>query len=333
MSAVGAGEDLSQFREVRRIGASDARRMRAAAYADGRISRAEAERIVAVNKAASRRCRQWTDFFVEAVTDHIVHQERPAGFISEQNADWLIATISRDGVVGTLSELELLVTALEKAKSSPDRLVAFALKQVAIAVIEGKGPLAGVPGHLPNVVEKAEVDLLRRILHAFGGSGNIAITRGEAELLLIINDCCVEEMNHPSWNDLFVKAMTNFVMCSSGYEAPTRSEALRRDDFFDRADADLGAFFARMVSGGISGILEAYSSPAGIETEWEARNLSREAATRRGTAIDHEEAEWLVGRMATDRLLRDNERAFLGFIRKSSPSIHPALKPLMDKVA
>ena len=45
MSAVGAGEDLSQFREVRTIGASDARRMRAAAYADGRISRAEVERI------------------------------------------------------------------------------------------------------------------------------------------------------------------------------------------------------------------------------------------------------------------------------------------------
>jgi hypothetical protein len=333
MDDLQAGEYLSQFKALETIGARDVKLMRAAAYADGRISRAEAERILAVNDTARETCPQWADFFVEAVTDYIVHQEKPEGFVSEDNADWLVAAISSNGTVDTLTELELLVTALEKAKSSPDRLVAFALKQIADAVIDGKGPLAHVPGHLPNVVEKAEVDLLRRILYAFGGSGNIAITRAEAELLLNINDRTCEEMNHPSWNELFVKAMTNFVMCSSGYEAPTRAEALRRDDFFDRADADIGGFFARMISGGVSGILEAYSSSAGIETEWEARNLSRQAEARRAEAIDADEALWLVERMGTDRLLRDNERAFLAFIRKSSPSIHPALKPLMDKVA
>lgn len=327
-----AGKYLSQFKALETIGARDVKRVRAAAYADGRISRAEAERILAINEAATETCPQWADFFVESVTDYIVHQERPEGFISEDNADWLVAAISRDGTVETLTELELLATALEKARSSPDGLVAFALKQIADAVVDGKGPLAHVPGHLPNVVEKAEVDLLRRILYAFGGSGNIAITRAEAELLLSINDRTCEEMNHPSWNELFIKAMTNFVMCSSGYEAPTRAEALRRDDFFDRADADIGGFFARMISG-VSGILEAYSSSAGIETEWEARNLFREAEARRAEAIDADEAQWLVERMGNDRLLRDNERAFLAFIRKSSPSIHPALKPLMDKVA
>ena len=89
------------------------------------------------------QCAEWPGFFVEAVTDYIVHQEKPQGYVSEDNAEWLIRAISRDGVVDTAVEMELLVTVLEKAKSSPERLSAYALEQVALAVIDGNGPLAG----------------------------------------------------------------------------------------------------------------------------------------------------------------------------------------------
>ncbi len=332
------GEDkaaavLASYRNSERVTAKDVKRMRGAVYADGIVSRAEAELMLAVAKPGTETCPEWHAFFVEALTDHIVHQEVPVGYMSEANADWLIEAISRDGTVETMTELELLVTVLEKAKASPERLVAFALSQVADAVIDNKGPLARVPGRMPNVVDRWEVELLRRILHAFGGDGNIAITRAEAEVLFTINDRTVEEMNDPSWNELFIKAMANFVMGSSGYEPPTREEALRRDAFFERADVDVGSFFARMVSGGMSAIFDAYAEPSGAESEWDARIRAREAAARRAEAIDQDEAAWLAERMGGGRLLHDNERALLSLIKSASPSIHPALKPLIDKVA
>jgi hypothetical protein len=34
-----------------------------------------------------------------------------------------------------------------------------------------------------------------------------------------------------------------------------------------------------------------------------------------------------------DRLIHDNERALLGFIRQAASAIHPDLKPLLEKVA
>ena len=121
-----------------------------------------------------------------------------------------------------------------------------------IAIVDGKGSLGQGRETATGVVDRAEVDLLRRILHACGGDGNIAITRAEAEALFRINDATCEEMNDAAWNELFVKAIANFVLSASGYEPPSRAEALRREAFFENADADIGGFFARMVSGGAS---------------------------------------------------------------------------------
>jgi hypothetical protein len=80
---------------------------------------------------------------------------------------------------------------------------------VAHAVIDGKGPLMLGGALVPGLIAKAEVELLRRILHAHGGDGNIAITRAEAEVLFRINERTAQGHNDPSWNDLFVKAIAN----------------------------------------------------------------------------------------------------------------------------
>jgi hypothetical protein len=241
--------------------------------------------------------------------------------------------ISRDGMVDSRTELELLVHVLEEARSSPGRLCVYALEQVAHAVIDGNGPLMLGGAMVPGLIAKAEVELLRRILHAHGGDGNIAITRAEAEVLFRINERTAQGHNDPSWSDLFVKAIANFVMCSAGYEAPTRDVALRRDVFLEQANPEIGGFFSRMISGGIAGIMEAYRSPGDIGAEWEAKNRAAEALARRAEIIDADEASWLTGHIGADRPLYENERALLTLIKQASPEIHPALRPLLDKVA
>ena len=317
-----------------KITAEDVTMLRREVFADGVVSRGEAEALFALDQTARDKCDEWAPFFVEAVTDYIVHQEKPEGYISEQNADWLVRIVSRDGMVDSRTELELLVHVLEEAKSSPGQLSAYALEQVAHAVVDGKGPLMQGGSLVPGHIAKAEVDLLRRILYAYGGDGNIAISKVEAEVLFRINDRTAAAENDPSWNDLFVKAIANYVMCSAGYEPPTREATLRHENFLDEGAPTLGGFFSRMASGGFAAILEAYHSPGDIEAEWEAKNRAAEALARRAETIDADEAEWLAERVGGgQRPLRDNERALLTLIKHASPEIHPALKPLLDKVA
>ncbi|WP_376704266.1 hypothetical protein RQ479_04640 [Mesorhizobium sp. ISC25] len=315
-----------------RITAEDVVMLRREVFGDGVVTRGEAEALFALDATAKDKCAEWLEFFVEAVTDFIVHQEKPAGYVSQENADWLIRTISRDGMVDSRTELELLVHVLEVAKSSPSTLSGYALEQVAHAVVEGNGPLMTGGRLIPGSIAKAEVELLRRILYAYGGDGNIAISRAEAEVLFEINERTAAGDNDPSWNDLFVKAIANFVMCSAGYEPPVRDVALRRDSFFEQADPEIGGFFSRMVSDGLSGIMEAYRSPGDVEAEWESRNKAAEALARRAETVDAGEAKWLAEHIG-DRPLHENERALLTLINHASPEIHPALKPLIDKVA
>ena len=317
-----------------RIVAEDVLLLRREVFRDGVVSRGEAESLFALDASCDDKCPEWSDFFVEALTDYLVHQEKPAGYVSQDNADWLIRAISTDGKVDTASELELLVKILETARKSPDRLVAFALSQVAIAVTEGEGVLARRRGSLtPGSIMEAEVELMRRILFAAGGDGHLGISRAEAEVLFDLNDRTAHADNHPSWDELFVKALANYLMCASGYTPPSREDALRRDRLLEEEDVNIGRFFSRMVSGGLSGILDAYRREDGAEAWHRARNARLEAETAIAERIDNAEAEWLATRIGRDGRFHRNEAALLAFLRDESPEIHPALKPLIERIA
>ena len=74
-----------------RITAEDVIMLRREVFGDGVVTRGEAEALFALDSTAKDKCEEWPVFFVEAVTDYLVHQEKPAGYISRENADWLVA--------------------------------------------------------------------------------------------------------------------------------------------------------------------------------------------------------------------------------------------------
>jgi len=316
----------------RRIGPMDVAALRRTVYHDGAAEAGEVEKLFAIDETVRDFDPSWPSLFVEAVTDYLVEQAAPQGYVSEENADWLMARISRDGTVKTATELELLVKVLEKAKSSPEKLVAFALRQVQKAVVDGEGPLAAGGTLTPGRVGRAEAELLRRILYAFGGDRNIAITRAEADILFDINDATADADNDPAWSDLFVKAIANFMMAVSGYAVPSREEAMRRETWLDSPSGGVADFFGRMAAGGLRGIFQAYRQP-GAEAAWAERNARAEVAAASAEVVTAEEAEWLARRMGRDGMLHPNEKALLRFIRDEAPSIHPSLQSLIAKAA
>lgn len=323
---------LARVRSTGTVTEDDVLEARRSVYGnDGMIDAGEIDGLFAVDEAAGTSVPAWSRLVVEAGTDYIVHQREPQGFIDAANADWLIGRIGSDGIVKTATELELLIKVLEAAKSSPPELAGFALRQVASAVIDGVGPLAGGGELRPGRIGRAEADLIRRILYAFGGDGGIAISRSEAEVLLDINDRTVEADNDPAWTDLFVKAIANCIMAASGYSVPSRAVALKREEWLESPEDGIADFFSRMFSGGLHGILEAYLAPtdgaAAVRSVWQGRNIAL------AEVVNGEEAGWLAHRIGRDGVLHENEKALLRFIRKESPDIHPALAALIEKAA
>jgi hypothetical protein len=176
------------------ITADDVLKLRYRVFWKGVVTPDDAEMVFALNDRLEMNADpSWKPFFVEALTDYLVFQAEPRGYISDENADWLIARIGRSGQVDTPCQLELLVKVLERAQLSPMKLVTFALEQVKWGVIRSQGYVGACHQNEPGVVDKAETELVRRILFAFGGDGNISITRQEAGILFDINDATDEK--------------------------------------------------------------------------------------------------------------------------------------------
>ncbi|PWE16523.1 hypothetical protein DDZ18_12195 [Marinicauda salina] len=316
-----------------RITEADVREIRGVVYPDMTLDPREADALFALDEAATDRDPAWTDLFCEAMTDLLVRQAEPQGYVDDEAAAWFMERISQDGEVRSDTELEAVVRVLEQAERAPEALSAFALDQVRRAVVEGTGPLprknAGGGALTPGRVGEAEAELVRRILYAFGGDGAVAVTKSEAEVLFDINDAVEGADNHPAWTDLFVKALANFLMAASGYEAPSRREALRREEWLESETGGVGDFMARMAKTGFSGLIRQYRAPS-LREAWADRNEVMDARQEEAEAVTSDEAEWLARRMRRDGEFGEAERALLKFIGEESPDIHPALKPLID---
>jgi hypothetical protein len=323
---------MSEIKARGSIKDADVLKLRRSYYDDGHITAEEAEAIIALNDACPVQDPAWADCFVETISDYIVDQAQPEGYLTAANAAWLIERVSKDGRIETKTELELLVNVLDKARWAPQSLVTFTLKQVKEAVIAGSGVLRNGKQLGAGVVTEGDVDMLRRILYAYGGDGSIGVTQPEAEVLFDINDATADADNHPSWRDLFVKAIANCVMSASGYAAPAREIALARDAWLDRrGDLALESIVSGMGSG-LKNFLTGYRKQTDEERAI-ARLTQQKIEIVTNEGVSTAEATWLAERIGRDGRMTPNEQALLMFLKADSGSIHPVLRELVERAS
>jgi hypothetical protein len=325
---------------------SDVAAMRRAFNEDGVISTSEAEALLSLNSACRVTDAAWQPFFIEALTDYIVHQAEPDGYIVVEKAEWLLARISCDGHIITHTELELLINVIDKARWSPPSLAAFALAQVRDAVVSGVGVTRAGQMLQPGMVGQGEIDLIRRILYAFAGDGGIAVTRAEAEVLIEINKSLAPGKCSPAWTELFVKAVGASVLSSLGHHIPPREEALRVEVWAKDADIRgagallsdatrggeggasarerIGKFLGRMVAGGAGSVWSTFRMQSSEERALARLERQRlEIVTQE--RIDDAECQWLIERLGKDGKLDANEIELLAYLQRESPMPHPEL--------
>lgn len=299
---------------------ADVLNVRRAVFEDGHISIQEADMLFQINDMANKP-DTWFDLFLEGVTHFLVRQTMPHGYINQANAAWLMARIDHDGVVETKTEFELLLYVMKIANNVTDALENYALSQVKIAVLEGRGYLANGRQLQLGVMGEAEVEVLRRVLYACSSEGGIGISRAEAEALFDINDAVVDTDNADSWQTLFVGAIANHLMMLAAWEEPDMQEALRRERWLEQK----GTGFVVPSLKGFGGALKSLFS----EPEFRCSHTNQ-AGLAEAERITEHEAYWLIERLNRDGRLDENEKALLRFLRDESPEIHDSLAPYLN---
>ncbi len=81
------------------IDSEEVDQIRTVLYEDGVIDRIEAEWLFGLNDAVSGKenCPGWADFFVEAISSHLLSDENSPGTIDPEEEKWLLTMIEKDG--------------------------------------------------------------------------------------------------------------------------------------------------------------------------------------------------------------------------------------------
>ncbi|MAF29157.1 MAG: hypothetical protein CL820_10555 [Croceicoccus sp.] len=282
-------------------------------WCDGTISPQEAESIFAINHALGERSAAWTDFFVEALGEFLLNRQEPRGYMAEDQADWLIAQVTRDGRIDSMAELELLVRMIERASNVPETLKSFVLEQIEREVLTGTGPTRD-GGELSDThVSEAEVALLRRVLFGQASDRPAAISQREAELLFRIKDATLGALNARGWKRLFVQGVGNYLQ---GWSSPnaqiTRDRAAELDRFMTDTDSGVGRFMARMV--------KAVPNSAGIVFgRKQADTPDLDARIAAEADITASEQSWLDAQVEANGEIDEYDRALLHFLAGGDP--------------
>ncbi len=311
---------------------TDVAKLRKAFFEDGMIDEKEADMLFALNNGCPVQDPSWAEFFKEAIVDYVVRQAQPEGYVTTENASWLMDKVSLKGKVRSKNELEILVTVLEQARWSPPSLVKFCIEQVRNAVLDEDSPLRNGNNENIGTITESEVELIRRMIYAFGGDGNIAITKDEAEMLFDINDAVAPSGVNQAWTELFVKAITNSVMASSGYKVPSREEALHAERWLkERDELTPSGIISGIVNAGLDGVFKAYK-----EQSREERAIARLESQRleivTNERITDNEADWLAQRLGRDGKLTESEQALVLYLQKNAGKLHPALQEVVERL-
>lgn len=202
---------MEQFRKAaKRIDASDVVSLLREVYPEGVRGRNEAEALIAFDREFSDPAPEWRGFMAEAVADHLLRRSEPLGIITEEKAAWLIRAIAPAGRIATEGGIQTLTRTLELAVELPATLNAFAVREL----------WAG-----QQAFDAGDVAQLRRMLEA--GKGAVSVV--EAEALFDLHDALAGGGSHASFDDLFFRAITNYLQSASGFEVLSRKQALSRE--------------------------------------------------------------------------------------------------------
>lgn len=290
---------------------AEARRIVNDVYKDGIVSRGEAEALFRLNDTLTRSDPAWTPRFIEAVKDYLVTREPPEGWVTEDEADWLIAQVDHEGHAPSEDELDLLLAVLRHADGAPDHLSRYTLHAISERI---------------KRVGRADTSMVERMrfaLYASSGESGVWVSRYEASVLFATNDAIAFAKNDASWNDLFARAIGNHLMAMSHPDPQTESDALSREAWLKDTSSGTGGFLTRMAGSFGRGWFDKVTYDP--KKARRAQMAAKEAALREAEKVTSDEHNWFVKRVGQDGKISPAEHALVAFLKAEVPGFTDGL--------
>ncbi|HSG34634.1 MAG TPA: hypothetical protein VLA37_08860 [Sphingomonadaceae bacterium] len=248
------------------LSSEDIRELRQATWQDGHVGRVEADTLLLANDDLRGSSQEWSDFFVEALFEHVVNSREPRGSVDEAGTRWLWSRISVDGTAAGMEELELMARILQRADPVADSFKEHALGIIEKAVTQGIGPTrAGklIGKEIPiGCISDKELQFLRRMIYRSERNIPRKVGRIEAEALYRIKEATKDGENSKDWPALFVQGVGAYLQSFGGNEPLTSKQEAELAEFLQSDGANLGGFLQRMFEAQAGGSVREYLKTA-----------------------------------------------------------------------
>jgi hypothetical protein len=241
----------------RHIDAADVIALLQEVYAEGIVTRDEAEELIAFDHSLADPTPGWTDFFATTIADHVVSRQAPPRIVDDEKTAWLIRALGKGRHAATPGGFAAVLRLIEIAPEVSAALLAYAIRQVRSAVLAGRTPASTVRLFVNRTIDSETAALLRRVMTGGPAQSTRPVSRAEAEALFDLHDLTASGANDAEFEDLFFKSVVHHLLSESGQGVPPRREALARQSGFPRKEA----------SGKLLG---------GDETAWLASSIMRD---------------------------------------------------------
>ena len=310
--------------------------LRRAVYAKSGVTRGDLTRLLARGRdAGPDACPEYADLLAEAATDLLVRQGDPPGYVAQGDADWLIGQLAEGGGLSCRAEFAMLVDVLRYAVSAPPSLGGFAVREVEKAILTGRRAATGQADHAPGVVTSADVAALHSLVFAPVEGSSLHVTRESAEALFDIAHATAGAANDPGFDDLFAKAIGNYLLGLSFRWTPAAAEAREHAQWADHASR-FADFFSKMVEQPLArrfgGVFETTRTVDQMdEATFAAENAADARAIQQAGVIAPSSADWVIAHLTRVGQLTLAEQKLVGFLAQEASSMPPSLRALVDK--
>lgn len=322
--------------QIGRVEDEDLAAARRFVYSDEIVSPDDIAGLFAIEQARTAHNPGWSSFFREALVDIALNQTPPQGYLSDENADLLIGCVGERKEARSDTALEALADIVAKAREVSPRFSAFVLRQVKTAAIYSDGVDASGDHLRPGAIGAAELRLIQRVLWGAEAGGMLAVSREEAEALFDIADATAGAKNDPAWNELFARAVGNYLLGATARHPISREAALQAWDrpYESNIVSTLAAVLggARAGLGAVSKILGEGTFGEEMDYRIAVDELTRARAAEEAAQLQGEKADWLVDRVRRNGVVTGPERSLLEFVQRNASLLTPELRALVDTV-
>lgn len=254
--------DLNKASSGGGFSAADINELRRETWQGGQVGRVEADTLLLANDDLRGSSPEWSEFFVDALYEHIVNSTDPKGSVDTAGGRWLWSRISDRGTVSGREELELVTRILQNAAKVADVLRENAIGVIEKAITEGIGPTrAGkvIGREIPlGCISDEEALYLRRMVFRTDRNHPRTVGRIEAEALFRIKEATKDGENAKDWPFVFVQGVGTYLQQFGGSEPLTGEQEMELMNFMTSGGATLAEFLQKMLSAQANGGMREY---------------------------------------------------------------------------